>query len=110
MLVYSGIFSASGLTHPIKSATTEPTISTGMSRAFSEIVRGHFSQALQYNPYSITIFIFFFSQLVMRLICTILLLSSYISEKLLIIADILLSVLLFLLTFYEFISDQFEHL
>lgn len=107
MLVYSGIFSANGFIHPIKSATSEPTISTGLSRAFSEIIRFNITEAKKYNTYSISIFLFFIIQLIMRLGSILLLLSTRISQKVLIISDILASLLLFLLSYYRFISDQF---
>ena len=51
-MVYSGIFSSAN-PHPIKSYHTEQVISTGLSRAFSEIVRLNFIQAKHFNPYSI---------------------------------------------------------
>ena len=107
MLIYSGIFSASGIPHPIKSQVLEPVISTGLSRAFSEIVRFNFDNAVRFNPYSIRIFLFFFIQFFLRLFVSFLLLSTSISKKLLLFTDILTSVLLFLLSFFYFISSQF---
>jgi hypothetical protein len=106
MLIYSGIFSDSGIPHPIKSLSSEPVISTGLSRAFSEIVRLNFYKALEFNPYSIHIFLFFFIQLLLRIFISFLLLSTSISKKLLLFTDILTSVLLFLLSFFHFISAQ----
>ena len=109
MLIYSGIFSADGLTHPIKSLTTQPTVSTGLSRAFSEIVRLNFSKAIEFNVYSIHLFLFFFIQLFQRVTIILLLLSINISKKLLTITDILISVLLFLWAFFNFIIDQLKN-
>lgn len=106
MLLYSGIFSSQGISHPIKSATNETTISTGLSRAFSEIVRLNISEAKNFNPYSIPIFLFFFIQLFMRIASILLLLSTRFSRLVLIISDILTSLLLFLGTYYRFIADQ----
>lgn len=107
ILIYSAIFSDSGIPHPIKSLATKDAVSSGLSRAFSEIIRLNFSDAIQFNQYSISIFLFFVIQLFLRIITSVLLLNSYITEKLLLITDILVTVLLFLLTFSEFISDQF---
>lgn len=107
LIIYSGIFSANGMAYPIKSATIQPTISTGLSRAFSEIVRFNFSAATVYNPYAISIFLFFFIQLILRFIISFLLFSTRISTKFLLITDILVSILIFLKSYYNFIIDQF---
>lgn len=106
VFIYSAIYSASGFTHPIKSLSIKPSVSTGLSRAFSEIVRFNFTKAVEFNPYSISIFLFFFVQLFMRIINSILLLNTRIPKKLLSITDILVTVLLFLLTFSKFILAQ----
>lgn len=107
IILYSGIFSASGISHPIKSQYTHQVVSTGLSRAFSEIVRLNFDIARAFNPYSIKIFLFFFIQLFMRIGISIMLLSRHISEKVLVYSDILISVLLFLWAFSKFILQQF---
>ncbi|MBI9068057.1 MAG: DUF2752 domain-containing protein [Salinivirgaceae bacterium] len=107
IIIYSGIFSATGILHPIKSIQKQEVVSTGLSRAFSEIVRFNFSKAIEYNPFSISIFLFFFIQLFLRLSFSYLLLSTPISKKLLIYSDVLVSVLLFLWAFSKFIINQF---
>ncbi len=107
IVVYSGIFSASGIEHPIKTLTTEPTVSTGLSRAFSEIVRFNFSKAEQYNSYSLHIFNFLFIQFLIRIIVSLILLRCKISKKVLLYTDILSSILLFLWAFSGFILNQF---
>lgn len=107
VIAYSGIFSANGIEYPIKSFYNQPLLSTGLSRAFSEIVRFNFTKALYYNPYSISIFLFFFVQLILRVFISYLLLSTPISKKLLVYSDVLVSVLLFLWTFSKFIINQF---
>ncbi len=104
-MVYSGIFSAQN-PHPIHSAYQNQVISTGLSRAFSEIVRFNFSSAINYNPYSIRLFSFFAIQGLMRLFISILLFRNIFSKNLILFADILLSVLLFLWSFGSFIMDQ----
>lgn len=105
MLMYSAIFSDKKA-YPIKSMYEQNIISTGLSRAFSEIVRFNFEKAKKYNVYSIKIFMFFFSQLFLRIICTIFLLKSKFSKNYILFTDILISILLFLCGFGTFIGDQ----
>jgi hypothetical protein len=106
IMIYSGIFSASGIPYPIKSYYSTPVASTGLSRAFSEIVRGNIQKAVELNPYSIKIFSFFFLQFPLRILISVLLLSKRISSMQLIFIDVLVSVLLFLWAFYSFIFFQ----
>ncbi|MGD9993037.1 MAG: DUF2752 domain-containing protein [Salinivirgaceae bacterium] len=108
MLLYSGIFSAGGRVHPIPSMYNVPVVSTGLSRAFSEIVRGNWQQALSYNAYSLQIFIFFVAQLFLRLLFSFLLFRKMFSQNTLLFSDILISVLLFLWAFAAFIVAQFK--
>jgi len=104
---YSGLFSAHGLPFPIHSAHSEQQlISTGLSRAFSEIVRLNFQQAKIYNPYSLGLFLFFFAELILRILISLILFSKRFSQKLVLFSDVLISLLLFLCTFGVFIVDQ----
>ena len=48
--------------------TGEPCPSCGMSHAFSLIIRGRLAEALEWNPHSLRLFIFFALQLLMRII------------------------------------------
>lgn len=105
LLVYSGVFHTN-TSYPIHSMYKQNVISTGMSRAFSEIVRFHFDKAKAYNPYAISIFLFFFCQLFLRIISSIFLLKGKISKNNLLFADIFISILLFLYSFGRFIGDQ----
>lgn len=104
-MIYSGIFSEQNQ-HPIKSAHTEKVISTGLSRAFSEIVRFNFDRATELNSYSIKLFLFFFIQGILRLFFSLLMFRNMFSKKHLVKLDILLSVFLFLWSFGPFIIDQ----
>lgn len=105
MWVYSGIFSASN-PHPINSVHTDQVISTGLSRAFSEIVRLNFNAAIEFNPYSIQLFSFFFIQFWLRLAFLFLMFRNIFRKNIIVLADVLISVLLFLSTFGQFISAQ----
>jgi hypothetical protein len=77
VFLYSVIFSAGKDNHPLPSfyeeITGKPAPSSGMSRAFSEIVRGNFESARKYNPDSVRIFAFFAVQGIQRLVVSLLL-------------------------------------
>ena len=109
IFVYSGIFSPSKGRHPIPSQYRliegEATPSTGMSRAFSSIVRLDFSQARAYNAYSLEVFLFFFVQLWMRVVFFFLYARH--KSKGLVAADISLSVLLFVACFKGLIVGMY---
>ncbi len=103
IFIYSGIFSASRNNFPIPSnytkLTGKTTVSTGLSRSFSEIMRGRLKKAKEYNPYSIGIFSFFMLQLLMRIFILGFYLKLNKYEHVVIITDCILSVLLFILFF-----------
>ena len=107
IFIYSAIFHQNNFDYPIHSQVSGNTVSTGLSRAFSEIVRCNLHKAKKLNKYSLSIFMFFAVQLFIRIIVLILLLSTKKNRNLLIIADILITVLLFLQSFREFILNQF---
>ena len=98
IFIYSGIFSASADRYPIPSIYEEITGRTspshGLSRCFSEIVRGNLQSARQYNPDGVLIFSFFLMQLVLRGLISYLLVRNALNFKFLIISDVALSVLL----------------
>jgi hypothetical protein len=112
IFIYSAIFSPQRARHPIPSSHTlitgEPTKSTGLSRAFSAIVRLKFSEARAYNVYGIRIFLFFLIQFFIRIF---LFLNHYIiidmGESRIAILDTVLSSVLFLFLFEPFISEIF---
>lgn len=108
IIVYSGIFSAEKDNHIIKSACVEitgkPCKSIGLSRSFSEIVRLRFESAKQYNQYGLKVFSFFFFQFFMRLGFTKLLINTTLKRKPVLYTDIIASILLFLVTFADFLK------
>ena len=71
VFIYSVIFSADRDDHPLPSIyeeiTGQTSPSSGMSRAFSEIMRGDLDSARAFNPDSIPIFLFFLVQFFQRL-------------------------------------------
>ena len=107
IFLYSLVFSPESLNYPIHSQASNTSVSTGLSRAFSEIVRFNFAEAKVLNKYSLSIFLFFFIQLFLRIVVSILLLSTKKNKKLLLLTDILITVLLFLQSFWKFIFAQF---
>lgn len=75
--------------------------SRGLTRAFSEIIRFNFANALVYNLYSLKIFCFFLMQLLARIsIYKIIEVNNF---KTILFFDIILSILLFLFSFYNLI-------
>jgi hypothetical protein len=75
--------------------------SRGLTRAFSQILRFHFQEAIAYNPFSIKIFCFFFLQLIVRFLIN-MIISFSLFRKILIF-DVSLSVISFLFSFYNLV-------
>jgi hypothetical protein len=103
VFIYSGLFSAKEKNHPVPSfyekITGKPAPSSGLSRAFSEIVRGDLDAAREYNRESLLIFSFFFIQFVQRIFVTLLLYKRILRTQFLLSADLATSILLFLFCF-----------
>lgn len=110
IFLYSGFFSVNKCSYPIHSdysaITGKTSISSGLSRSFSEIVRLNFSKAKEYNPFGIRIFFFFIIQFLLRIFITLVLLKASSINKNLITADVTLSVILFIVLFWPFISES----
>ena len=111
ILLYSGIFPPEEGSHPIPSQYSRvsegSTASTGMSRAFSAIVRLQFGQAKKFNPNSLVVFAFFFGQLWLRVLFF-MLNSRGVRQKILVITDASFSVLLFLYCFKNLIAAMYS--
>jgi hypothetical protein len=80
--------------------------STGLSRAFSEMVRFHVQSAYSFNPYIFGVAIFFGLQLILRLVFITILTKHAIAKNKLLSIDIILSVLLFLCGFGNMVYHQ----
>ena len=108
VVLYAVIFTPEKSDYPVSSAYTEITgqesISTGLSHSFSEIVRLNFSQAHEYNPYGIRIFLFFVVQLFFR-INFLMIARNRTVDSSLITLDIVLSACTFLIAFWPFIVN-----
>lgn len=110
IFIYAASFNA-GNDYPVSSQykliTGEKTESTGLSRAFSEMVRLNFEKARAYNENSPGVFSFFLLQLLLRIV----LFFSYPQTKnkmLMIRLDAAGSALLFLVFFRNFIFSLYS--
>jgi hypothetical protein len=103
VFIYSGLFSAKADNHPVPSfyerITGDTAASSGLSRAFSEIVRGNLDAARSYNSESLLIFSFFLIQLIQRIFVTLLLFRQKPRIQYLFSADLVISLVLFLYCF-----------
>jgi hypothetical protein len=103
VFIYSGLFSAGKENHPVPSfyeyITGEQAPSSGLSRAFSEIIRGNLQAARDHNKDSLLIFTFFLIQLIQRIMVMLLLHKQIPRTRILVWADVLTSILLFLYCF-----------
>ena len=85
ILVYSAVYSPDRGNHPLPSAyrlvTGEKTISTGLSRSFSALVRLRFDDAREFNPYGPRIFLFFATELLLRIIVLFIMLRGKIQTE-----------------------------
>jgi hypothetical protein len=108
------VFRAEAKNYPLPSGTKilsgDTSISTGLSRSFSAIVRFNFREARSYNPYGLRIFSFFFIQFFLRLAAIFIARHPITSQqrRLIIGTDILLSALLFVVFFWPFIANMVE--
>ncbi len=107
IFLYSAVFSPEKENYIFHSAhetfSVDYSLSTGLSRGFSSIVRLRFNDALNYNPLSIRIFMFFLIQLFLRIFFF---LSSkkpvYGDLRFTILPDIVISSVLFIVFFEPF--------
>ena len=83
--------------------TGEPCPSCGLSHAFSLIVRGRVDEALEWNSYSLRVFIFFAIQLVMRAGLAVTALRGGINLKVIAVTDAVVSAVMTLTAFYPFL-------
>jgi hypothetical protein len=116
IFIYSALFSAQKDNHPVPSfyeeATGEPSPSSGISRAFSEIMRGNLKSARNYNPDALLIFAFFGIQFFQRLGVSLLLIKrmGISKKKHLLYADVLSSIILFLYCFAAQFQALFQYI
>lgn len=109
ILLYSGIFSPEKDNYPVtcvhEKLTGEPCISCGLSHSFSLIVRGRIGEAYQWNAFGMRVFLFFISQLLMRVVFLLISLRHPDIRKQLIIYDCVVSGIIFLISFWPFMTS-----
>jgi hypothetical protein len=111
IVAYSGFFSPDKNNYPVvclhEKLAGEPCSSCGLSHSFSLIVRGRIAEAFQWNLYGMRVFIFFISQLILRVTFSILYLRYSDTRKQLILFDCIGSGIIFLIAFWPFIESMF---
>jgi hypothetical protein len=114
IIAYSGIFSPGKNNYPVvcihENLTGQPCISCGLSHSFSLIVRGRIDEAFKWNIYGLRVFLFFFSQLILRIAFSVFYIKYPDTRKQLIIIDSIGSGLIFLIAFWPFIASIFTGL
>jgi hypothetical protein len=114
IMAYSGIFSPEKDKYPVacihEKLTGQPCVSCGLSHSFSLILRGRINEAYQWNKCGMRVFLFFASQLFMRIIFSSYYIKHQKSRKQLIVFDIIGSSLIFLIAFLPFIVSIFKWL
>ena len=109
ILAYSGIFSPEKNNYPVvcihERLTGEPCFSCGLSHSFSLIVRGRISEAYEWNPYGMRVFLFFISQLLFRAVFLFVSVRHPENRQHLIIYDSVASGVIFLISFWPFLAS-----
>jgi hypothetical protein len=109
IFAYSGIFSPVKDDYPVtclhEKLTGEPCVSCGLSHSFSLIVRGKITEAYQWNIYGMRVFLFFLSQLVLRVVYSVFYVRYPLTGKQLIITDSIGSGMIFLIAFWPYITS-----
>jgi hypothetical protein len=109
VLAYSGIFSPDKNNYPVicihGKITGQQCASCGLSHSFSLIVRGRIDEAYTWNPYGLRVFLFFVSQLFMRLAFSVFYQYNKQIRKQLILYDIAGSSAIFLISFWPLLRQ-----
>jgi hypothetical protein len=112
VFAYSFIFSPDKNNYPVvciyEKVTGEQCFSCGLSHSFSLILRGRFNEAFEWNPYGLRVFLFFFSQLLIRILFSFYYLKEINNRRQLILYDIFGSTIIFLIVFYPFFLQLFK--
>ncbi len=112
IIAYSGIFSPDQNNYPVvclhEKITGKQCFSCGLSHSFSLIVRGRIHEAYEWNSYGMRVFIFFISQLILRIAFSVYYLKYASARRHLIIIDSIGSGLIFLLVFWPFLENIFK--
>jgi hypothetical protein len=111
VIAYSGIFSPYKDNYPVvcihQKITGLPCFSCGLSHSFSLIVRGKIAESFNWNIYGLRVFLFFFLQLFMRIVFSMLYLKQEQTRTWFIRYDIIGSVILFAIAFFPFFRQLY---
>ena len=109
IIAYSGFFSPDRGNYPVaclhEILTGEPCFSCGLSHSFSLILRGRIDEAYLWNTYGMRVFLFFITQLMLRIVFSKYYLRHINTRKQLVIVDCIGSGLVFLISFWPFIES-----
>ena len=109
IMAYSGIFSPDRGNYPVvcihEKITGLQCASCGISHSFSLILRGRMTEAYEWNPYGLRVFLFFAGQLLMRVVFSVFYVNEIRNRGKLIIYDITGSIVIFLISFYPFLRQ-----
>jgi hypothetical protein len=109
IIAYSCIFSPDQNNYPVvcihEKITGSQCFSCGLSHSFSLIARGRIQEAYEWNSNGMRVFLFFLSQLVMRIVFSFYYLKYPNTRKQLMVIDSIGSVLMFLLAFWPFLEN-----
>jgi hypothetical protein len=112
IIAYCGIFSPEKNNYPVvcihEKLTGQPCVSCGLSHSISLILRGRIEEAYKWNIYGMRVFLFFVSQLFMRILFSRVYVKHPESRKQLIMFDIIGSSLIFIFTFLPFLIYIFK--
>lgn len=114
IMIYSGIFSPEKDNYPVvcihEKITGIECVSCGLSHSFSLILRGRINEAVEWNRYGPSVFLFFAVQLIMRIVFSFLYLRIKRAGRLILSIDIPVSAVMFVITFLPFIKYIFNSL
>jgi hypothetical protein len=112
IMAYCGIFSPEKNNYPVvcihEKLTGQPCVSCGLSHSVSLILRGRIEEAYRWNIYGMRVFLFFVSQLFMRILFSRIYIKHTEFRKQLIMFDIIGSSLIFIITFLPFLIYIFK--
>jgi hypothetical protein len=112
IITYAGIFSPDKNNYPVRciheELTGETCASCGVSHSFSLILRGRFTEAYEYNKYGMRLFIFFVSQLFLRIFFSGYYINNPGIRRQLILFDITGSSVIFLIAFLPYMISIFR--
>ncbi len=107
IFIYSGFFSPEKNNYPVvclhEKLTGEQCVSCGLSHSFSLILRGKLEEAFLWNIYGLRVFLFFASQLLLRVVFSVYYLMQPATRTQLIVIDCIGSGLIFMISFWPFI-------